>query len=210
MKYSAQNLTRIAGSLVIAGLLVAGRAVAADISHDAKSFIKEASEGNQGEIAMAQLAREKSQNPEIKQLAQMIQTDHQQAQEKLQTIAQAHDVTLSQGLTWSQKRAQGKLEALTGTDFDQQYAKDMLEGHVANLNRFQKASETVQEADVKQFAQDTIPKLQEHLHMAETAAKAVGVDPATISSYTSKAPAVGGTGEQNEQQKGQGMGHQGY
>lgn len=208
MKYSAQNLTRLASSLAVAGLLTAVRAVAADssLSHDASSFIKEASEGNQGEIALAQLAQEKSQNPEIKQLAQMVQSDHQQSQEKLQTIAQEHGVTLSQGLTWSQKRAEGKLEKLSGTDFDQQFAKDMLEGHVNNLNKFQKASQTVQETDVKQFAQDTIPKLQEHLHMAETAAKAVGVDPNTISSYTSKAPAVGGVGDQNEHQNGQGMG----
>ncbi len=207
MKYSAQNIARIASSLVVVGLLAAGRAVAADssLSHDASSFIKEASEANQGEIALAQLAQEKSQNPEIKKLAQMIQSDHQQSQEKLETIAQTHGVTLSQGLTWSQKRAQGKLEKLTGADFDQQYAKDMLEGHVANLNKFQKASQTVREADVKQYAQDTLPKLQEHLQMTETAARAVGVDPSTISSYTSKAPAMGGTGEQNEQQGGQGM-----
>lgn len=208
MKYSAQNLARVASSLVVVGLLTAGRAIAADssLSHDASSFIKEASEANQGEIALAQLAEEKSKNPEIKQLAQMIQSDHQQSQEKLQTIAQAHGVALSEGLTWSQKRAQGKLEKLTGADFDQQFAKDMLEGHANNLNKFQKASQTVQETDVKQFAQDTIPKLQEHLHMAETAAKAVGVDPSTISSYTSKAPAMGGSSEPNEQQGGQGMG----
>src|SRR5262249_4284046 len=155
-----QNLTRIASSLVVAGLLAAGRAVAADtsLSHEASSFIKEASEGNQGEIALAQLAQQKSQSPDIKQLAQLIQTDHQQAQEKLQTIAQTHGVSLDQGLTWSQKRAQSKLEKLSGTDFDQQYAKDMLEDHVADLNKFQKASEKLHETDVKQYALDTIPK----------------------------------------------------
>src|SRR5262249_10404205 len=125
MKYSAKNLSRITGGLIIAGLLAAGRAGAADLSSKASSFIKPASEGNQGEIAMAQLVSQKAQNPEIKNLAQMIQTDHQQAQDKLQGIAQTHGVTLDQGLTWSQKRAQSKLEKLGGSDFDQQYAKDM-------------------------------------------------------------------------------------
>src|SRR5579871_3426286 len=131
MKYSSQNLKRIAAGLVFAGLLAAGRAAAADtsLSREASSFIKEASEGNQGEIAMAELAQQKSQNPEIKQLAEMIQNDHQKAQDKLQTIAATHNVTLDQGLTWSQKRSQAKLEKLSGTDFDRQYAKDMLEGH---------------------------------------------------------------------------------
>jgi putative membrane protein len=207
MKYPARNLARIASGLLIAGFLAADRAFAADtsLSHEATSFIKEASEGNQGEIALARLAQEKSQNPEIKQLARMIQSDHQQAQDKLQTIAQAHGVALDQGLTRSQKRSQAKLEKLSGADFDQQYAKEMLEGHVANLNKFQKASENLQETDVKQYALDTIPKLQEHLQKTESAAKAVGVDPGTISSITSKAPAMGGTGEQNQQESGKGM-----
>jgi putative membrane protein len=205
MKYSRQNLSRIASGFIVAGLLVAGRAVAADtsFSHEASSFIKEASEANQGEIALAQLAQQKAQSPEVKQLAQMIQSDHQQAQDKLQTIAQSHGVTLDQGLTWSQKRAQGKLEKLNGTDFDQQYAKDMLEGHVATLNKFQKASQDIQEADVKQYALDNLPKLEEHLQHTESAAKAVGVDPATISSITSKAPPMGGVGEHQESGMGQ-------
>jgi putative membrane protein len=198
MKYSAQNLTRIVSGLVVAGLLAAGRAGAADLSSEASSFIKDASAANQGEIALAKLAEEKSQNPEVKSLAEMIQTDHQQSQEKLETIAQANGLTLDQGLTYKQKHAESKLEKLSGADFDQQYTKDMLEGHVANLNKFQKASQDIQEADVKQFAQDNLPKLQEHLQHAETAAKAVGVDPATISAIVSKAPAMGGAGERQE------------
>src|SRR5215472_2487647 len=158
MKYLARNLTLMAGGLIAAGLLVATSAGAADtgLSMKGSSFIKEASAGNQGQIALAQLALQKSQNPEIKNLAQMIQNDHQQSQEKLQTIAQTHNVTLNEGLTWSQKREQGKLEKLSGADFDQQYAKAMLEDHVNDLNSFQKASEKLQEPDLKQFAQENM------------------------------------------------------
>ena len=206
MKNSMKHLTFATSSLIAAGLLAAVSAGAADtgLSHKATSFIKEASEGNQGEIAMAQLAQQKSQNPEIKSLAEMIQNDHQQSQEKLQTIAQTHNVTLDQGLTWSQKREQGKLEKLSGADFDQQYAKNMLEDHVNDLNAFQKAADKLQESDVKQFAQENIPVMQKHLEHAKMAAKAVGVDEATISSITSKAPAMGGTGENGEMQHGAG------
>src|SRR5215469_12408886 len=204
MTYSPKYLTCLASGLVAASLLAATYASAADtsLSRKAESFIKEASAGNQGEIALAQLAQQKSQSPEIKSLAEMIQNDHQQSQEKLQTIAQAHGVTLDQGLTWSQKREQGKLEKLSGADFDQQYAKAMLEDHVNDLNKFQKAAEKLQEPDLKQFAQDNIAAMQKHLQHAEMAAKAVGVDQATISSITSKAPAMGGAGENNEMEHG--------
>lgn len=211
MKYSSKNITRIAGGLMIAGLLAAGRAGAADtattstLSSKGASFVKEASLGNQSEITTAQLAQQKAQNSEIKDLAKMIEQDHQQAQAKLQTIAQAHGVTLDQTPGWSQRRAQSKLEKLTGADFDQQYAKDMLEDHVTDIKKFQKASQQIEDSDVKQYAQDTLPELQKHLQQSETAAKAAGVDQATITSITKNMPAaVGGTGDTQENGVGAG------
>jgi putative membrane protein len=209
MKYSTKSITRITGGLIIAGLLAASRAGAADttttpaLSSKGASFVKEAAAGNQSEIALAQLALQKGQNPEIKSLAQMIQQDHQQAQEKLQTIALAHGITLDPNPGWSQRRAQSKLEKLAGADFDQQYAKDMLEDHVTDIKKFQKASEAVEDSDVKQYAAETLPHLQAHLQHAEAAAKSAGVDPATITSITKNMPpAVGGVGENQESGRG--------
>src|SRR6185437_13955101 len=138
MKYTAKNIACIAGSFMIAGLLAATAADttitgttdnSSKLSSKGASFIKEASAGNQSEIALAQLAQTKAQNPEIKSVAEMLQKDHQQAQEKLQTVAQAHGVTLDTTPSWTARRTQSKLEKLSGAEFDQQYAKDMLEDH---------------------------------------------------------------------------------
>src|SRR6185312_3755996 len=127
MKYSAKNIACIAGSFMIAGLLAAsagdtttGNTDNAKLSSKGASFIKEASAGNQSEIALAQLAQTKAQNPEIKSVAEMLQKDHQQAQEKLQTVAQAHGVTLDTTPSWTARRTQSKLEKLSGAEFDQQ------------------------------------------------------------------------------------------
>jgi putative membrane protein len=213
MKYSTKNITCIAGSLMIAGLLAAsaadvttGNTDNAKLSSKGASFVKEASAGNQSEIALAQLAQSKAQNPEVKNLAEMIQKDHQQAQEKLQTIAQAHNVTLDTTPSWTQRRAQSKLEKLSGAEFDQQYAKDMLEDHAADIKKFEKASQNIEDSDVKQYAQEILPKLQTHLQHTASAAKSAGVDQSTISSYTKDIPgAVGGTGENNESSRGAGQ-----
>lgn len=211
MKYTTKSITCITG-LIAAGLMAASTAAAADtstttaLSSKGASFVKEASAANQSEIALAQLAQQKAQNPDIKNLAQMLQQEHQQSQEKLQTIAQAHGITLDQNPSWSQRRTQSKLEKLNGADFDQQYAKDMLEGHVANIKKFQKASEQVEDADVKQYAQETLPHLQTHLQHTESAAKSAGVDQSTITSLTKDMPAsVGGTGENQESGRGAGQ-----
>jgi putative membrane protein len=213
MKYSTKNITCIAGSLMIAGLLAAsaadvttGNTDNAKLSSKGASFVKEASAGNQSEIALAQLAQSKAQNPEVKNLAEMIQKDHQQAQEKLQTIAQAHNVTLDTTPSWTQRRAQSKLEKLSGAEFDQQYAKDMLEDHAADIKKFEKASQNIEDSDVKQYAQEILPKLQAHLQHTAAAAKSAGVDQSTISSYTKDMPgAVGGTKDNNESIRGAGQ-----
>ena len=212
MKYSSKNIACIAGSFLIAGLLAAGAADTttgstenSKLSSKGASFVKEASAGNESEIALAQLAQTKAQNPEVKNLAQMLQQDHQQAQEKLQTIAQAHGIQLDNSPTWTQKRTQSKLEKLSRADFDQQYTKDMLEDHATDIKKFQKASTTIEDADVKQYAQEMLPKLQSHLQHSESAAKSAGVDQSTISSYTkSVSGAVGGTGENGENSSGAG------
>jgi len=211
MKYSNKYITHIAGCFIVAGLLAAGRAGAADttgntLSSKGSSFVKEAAAGNQSEIALAQLAQEKAQNPEVKNLAQMLQQDHQKAQEKLQTIAQAHGLTLDTSPTWTQKRAQGKLEKLSGAEFDQQYTKDMLEDHVTDIKKFQKVAQTVEDTDVKQYAQETLPTLQTHLQHAASAAKSAGVDQSTITSLTKDMPVgIGGTGENQESGRGAGQ-----
>jgi putative membrane protein len=211
MKYSTKHITCIAGSFIIAGLLAAtaadtttGNTDNAKLSSKGASFIKEASTGNQSEIALAELAQTKSQSAEVKDLAKMIQKDHQQAQEKLQTIAQTHGVTLDTNPTWTQKRAQSKLEKLNGAEFDQQYAKDMLEDHATDIKKFQKASQNIEDADVKQYAQECLPTLETHLQHTASAAKSAGVDESTISSYTKNMPAVGGTGENNDSSTGAG------
>ena len=113
MKYTTKYLRNIVGGFIIAGSLAAGHIIAADtpagssISSKASDFIKDASLGNQSEITMAQLAQQKAQNSEVKDLAQMIQQDHQQAQAKLQNIAQAHGVALDQTPGWNQRRRAG-------------------------------------------------------------------------------------------------------
>jgi putative membrane protein len=211
MKYSTKNIACLAGSLMIAGLLAATAADttttttdSAKLSSRGASFVKEASAGNQSEIALAQLAQTKAQNPEIKNLAEMIQKDHQKAQEKLETIAQTHGITLENSPTWTQKRAQSKLEKLSGAEFDQQYAKDMLEDHSTDIKKFEKASQNVEDTDVKQYAQEMLPDLQKHLQHTASAAKSAGVDESTISSYTKDTPAMGGAGENNESIHGAG------
>src|ERR1700683_1185498 len=64
------------------------------ISHRAKEFLQDAAQANQMEITLADVAQEKSQNNQVRELATMLRTDHQMNYSQLQSIARAHDVNL--------------------------------------------------------------------------------------------------------------------
>src|SRR5262249_34453734 len=94
---------------------------------------------------------------------------------------------------------------MSGSEFDQTFAKQMLKDHDKDIRTFEKATGTLKEADLKQFAENCLPKLRQHLQQAADVAKAVGVDQSTISSYLKRAPgSVGGTTDDSRTSQGAG------
>jgi putative membrane protein len=60
-----------------------------------EEFFKMAASGNTLEIRLAKLAEERATEPEIKQAAQMMETDHEQANQLLKRIADQHHIDVS-------------------------------------------------------------------------------------------------------------------
>jgi len=169
---------------------------------DAKAFLQDAIEGNSAEIALAQVAERKAQSSEIRQYAQMIRKDHEQANQQLQPIAQAHGVSASQTLDSKHQKKLDRMQKLSGTEFDKEYATEMLKDHQKDIARYEHASQNLKENDIRQYAQTTLPKLRQHLLHAQHAAHAVGVDSATISSILKKSDAMGGSEGKPEKSTG--------
>src|ERR1700758_5587810 len=59
-----------------------------------EQFIRNAAEGNMAEIKLGQLAEEKAQAPEVKNLAKRIVEDHTKAEEELKETAQKEGINL--------------------------------------------------------------------------------------------------------------------
>lgn len=171
--------------------------------HAAK-FLKEATQGNQMELEMAGVALSKAQNSEVKSFAQHLQKDHRDVQTKLTSLIQRHGVQIDKPGKTSKEVE--RLQQLGASEFDREFMKMALKDHQKDIAKYQKAIEQVQAADVKQFAQETLPKLRQHLSHAAQVAQTVGVDAATISAYTKPvADAVGGstaTGESTDDSSG--------
>ncbi len=168
-----------------------------------KKFIEKAAEGNFAEVELGKLGAEKSQNSQLKQFCQDLQSDHQSANQKLQPIAQADGVQIPQTLDSKHQREINRLQKMSGAEFDKEFATTALRQHAQTIEAFQKEAQQGQDPTVKQYAQSMLPGLEHHLQMAKDTASSVGVSQGTISSILNRYPeAVGGGSTPQGQQQG--------
>lgn len=179
----------------------------ATADHSAKGFIKQAFHDNQMEIDLAGIGMNKAENANLKSFCQELQTDHTQANQQLQPIAQKYGVTEQQSVLREHRVNKFEKES-AGPQFDKKLATELLKSHEQTISKFERASTKLQEPDVKQYVDNMLPKLRQHFQKAATVAREVGVEQSTISSLENKVPAVGGTSETTESQNATGTGGQ--
>jgi putative membrane protein len=168
-------------------------------SGDTASCIKECAEMNMASIKFGQLASQKASNPELKQFGQQLQRDHQKAQDKLAKIAKHHDVTLPTSLDAKCQEEMSRLQALTGDEFDKEFAKGAVQGHAMAVAKAQKGSVEAKDSDLAQYSKEMLPELKRHQEKAREIAKAVGLDQTTIAALETQPPdSVGTAGSQIE------------
>jgi putative membrane protein len=155
----------VASSLMVVGC---GLAVGADtgLSPTDRAFVEKAAQGGMMEVAAGRLAAQHGLAPAVKQFGQKMVADHTAANDKLKSLADSKQMVLPDSLSPDENAALGKLEGLTGTDFDKAYSKMMVKDHNEDISEFQKEVKKGEDAEVKAFAQSTLPTLQHHLMLA--------------------------------------------
>ena len=146
--------------------LVAGQASAA-LSQADKTFAEKAASGGLAEVQMAQLAQQKAASPQVRQFANKMITDHSQANSDLEQIAEQEKITLPSQPDRHATATQQKLQGLSGTRFDEAYAREELRDHQEDVALFRKEATSGGNPALKAFAQKTLPILQQHLQMAQ-------------------------------------------
>jgi putative membrane protein len=140
----------------------------ADLSKGDKTFISKAASAGMAEVQEAQLAQQKSQDPKVKEFAQKMITDHTSNNQQLKTLAQQKGVDVPAELASKDQKEVDKLSKLDGTSFDKAYLRGQVKGHETMLKLLQKEASSGKDADLKSFAQQTIPVVQDHLSMAKS------------------------------------------
>jgi putative membrane protein len=140
-----------------------------------KFFLVCAAIDNQAEIQLAQLAEQRAQDPQVKQIAQQVQKDHEQAQNDLRTTAQQASVTIPTSMPMIKQKEMKMFQSLNGKEFDQQYISHMRACHARAVSEYQDVAQLAKNDQVKSYASKTLPSLQKHYQQVQQAATALGL-----------------------------------
>src|SRR5687768_9502021 len=125
-------------------------------------FVYEVVASNYGEIKLAELANQRSRTPEVKKIAQALQTDHTASLNELKTLAQAKAISVPVQEQDASKRKMENIAEESGEEFDEQWCKEMMHMHDQNIDRFEKRLDDTEDPELKAFIAKTLPVLREH------------------------------------------------
>ncbi len=198
-----------------------------ELSKQGRKFIEKAAKSGLKEVRLSRLAAERTSDPDVRDLANTIMHDHQDANAQLASIANSKGVMVpittasasmqmneestspststsagtstatggaSTGAATTQpgtdyettrtarnttqseaeedvQEAVNKLSKKTGAEFDRSYVDMMVKDHKDAVDLFEKEAGRTDDPQVSSFAQQTLPKLREHLEKAQTLQK---------------------------------------
>ncbi len=137
------------------------------LAAEGENFVDEASAKGIAEIETAKMALDKGTSEDVKQFAQKMIDDHTKANQELAQLAQAKDLEMSDEATLMDKAKAMILKLRDDENFDEAYANNQVVAHEQTIEMYQDYVEGGENADLKQFAQKTLPKLEEHLKQAK-------------------------------------------
>jgi putative membrane protein len=136
-----------------------------------KKFVRDAAQGGLAEVELGQLATERASSDDVKKFGERMVDDHTKAGEELKGIATSHGVPVPQRLSTKDQMTVDHLSKLKGPQFDKEYMADMVKDHTKDVADFQRESNSGMDSDVKGFASQTLPTLQDHLRQAKEIAR---------------------------------------
>jgi putative membrane protein len=138
----------------------------ATLSTSDATFINLAGQSGIAEVRFGQLAQTKASSDAVRQFAAKMVTDHTAANQQLVALAQAKEMTPPDSMDMTHEQLYKQLQGMSGPAFDQAYMKSQVQDHQDAVQTFENEVATGSDAEVRNFAQQTLPTLQQHLEMA--------------------------------------------
>ena len=153
--------------------------------------LKQLAQANLNEVESGKAAAAKAQNPQVKQFAQKMATDHQQMYDQLKSLAQKKGVALPQSASLKDKAEMQMMQRASGAEFDKKYMEQMVKDHQKDVKEAEAIAAKAKDPDFKSAVQQASGKIKEHLAMAERIARGAGTGSSSPSSSGSNSSSSG-------------------
>jgi len=153
---------------------------------------------NDLELRLGRLAQQKAVNPQVKQFAQRMVTDHQTMQNEWRRVATQYRVPVTSTLKPSSQQQLTLMNQLSGAEFDRGFMTAMVDSHQDAVNVLQSRGLNSASTQVRTLVNRGLPIVQEHLRMAQQLSQQVGQD-----SIATIAGQPGNNGNKGKGNKGQ-------
>lgn len=172
MKNGYKYLLTLISGLSIA--LVVQASDTGDAQDASERFVKKVSMSSLFEIEAAEVALERSQNPEVRQIAEKMIRDHKASSDKLKALLVQEKLRFRVSMTLDEEHAEKirELKEAKSDEFDKTYLAMQEDGHeatIAEFERFLKAKDT--HPALRAFAEKTLPTIKEHHRKIDDAEK---------------------------------------
>lgn len=166
---AAPETTSMAGGVSTAvSTGVSTAPTAESVTSEDKEFMTEASQRSLLQIALGTDAAARASSPAVREFGERMVKDHTKADNELQQLAIKKGVSLPTDLDAQHKGELDRLAKLKGKDFDREYSKLMISGHENDVKAFQKESSDAKDLDLRSWASNTVPILEQNLVEAQS------------------------------------------
>jgi putative membrane protein len=125
---------------------------------DDLQFVRQATENGRKEVESAREALPQLTKPELKHIAEMLASDHANANAKLAKIAETKG--------WPLPGTSAPAAPPAGTaapNFDAKWTAEMIEGHEKSVALYRAQATGGEDKDLRKYASETLPTIERHL-----------------------------------------------
>ncbi|MES2627905.1 MAG: DUF4142 domain-containing protein [Bacteroidota bacterium] len=135
---------------------------------DAKHIV-EIYGGSMCEVALGEQAAAKASTKSVKDVANMMVTDHKEMNQKIRDLAANEQITLQTDISDDAKNEIADLGKKTGKDYDKEFIDKAIKKHKDAISTAEDLAENGYNDQIKSFFAGALPALKHHLAMAEEA-----------------------------------------
>ena len=164
-KVTGQVLAGLSAAILLSGAASAQEIALAQDNPDAR-FLMDAVRGDIAEVKLGELAQQQGQSEGVREFGEMLVEDHSKALKQTAELAKDLDVIPPAEPTAEQKRKHDAMAALSGAEFDRQFAAEMVKGHQEEIAKYERQAQSG-DSKVAKLAEELLPALEQHLAAAQ-------------------------------------------